>query len=135
MGARHNQVQLCTQVHEHPSVEHALLANSDTNRPIKSHTLEKEIKALLQKGAVHVTPMDATLVGFMSTFFLVPKKKTGSWRPTLNLKPLNTFIQLRPFQIDMLKVVLNLIQTPAWAASVDLKDAYMYLHIPIRRDH
>ena len=101
--------------------------------PLKRLALEKEIAALLQKGAVRVTPMEATRVGFMSTFFLVPKKETGSWRPILNLKPLNTFIRPRGFRMDTLKVVLNSIQTPAWAASLDLKDAY--LHIPIRRDH
>ena len=98
--------------------------------PLKRLALEKEIAALLQKGAVRVTPMEATRVGFTSTFFLVPKKETGSWRPILNLKPLNTFIRPRRFRMDTLKVVLNSIQTPAWAASLDLKDAY--LHIPIR---
>jgi hypothetical protein len=101
--------------------------------PLKRLALEKEIKALLQKRAVRATPLEASQVGFMSTFFLVPKKDAGSWRPILNLKPLNTFIRPRRFRMDTLKVVLNSIQTPAWAAVIDLKDAY--LHIPIRQDH
>ena len=35
--------------------------------------------------------------------------------------------------MDTLKVVIESIHTPAWGASIDLKDAY--LHIPIRSDH
>ena len=37
------------------------------------------------------------------------------------------------FRIDTLKITLESIRTPAWAASLDLKEAY--LHVPVCREH
>ena len=103
------------------------------SEPAKRHALEEELASLLRKRAARILPPDATQDGFMSTFFLVPKKEPGIWRPILNLKPLNQFIRPRRFRMDTLKTVLRSIQTPVWGASIDLRDAY--LHIPVRPDH
>ena len=99
----------------------------------KRRSLEAEITSLLEKRAIRMLPQGEPRSGFMSTFFLVPKKEVGVWRPILNLKPLNKFIRPRRFRMDTLKIILESIRTPAWGASIDLKDAY--LHVPIRPDH
>ncbi|KAJ8034792.1 hypothetical protein HOLleu_21785 [Holothuria leucospilota] len=55
---------------------------------------------------------------FRSSFFLAPKK-----RPIVILRPLNAaYIRLQRFRMETLAVSM-------WAASLDIKDAY--LHIPI----
>ena len=52
--------------------------------------IESEIRKLISKGAVtEVSPCDNE---FISTVFLVPKK-TGDFRPVINLKPLNQFVE------------------------------------------
>ncbi len=101
--------------------------------PSKRRYLEEEINSLLAKRAVRVVPSGETRTGFMSTFFLVPKKEAGVWRPILNLKPLNRYVRPRRFRMDTLRIILQSINTPAWAASLDLKDAY--LHVPVRPEH
>ena len=99
----------------------------------KRRSLEGEINALLLKGAVRIVPRSGTQTGFMSTFFLTPKKEAGVWRPILNLKPLNKFIRPKRFRMETLRTILSSIVPPAWAASIDLKDAY--LHVPVRPEH
>ena len=96
----------------------------------KRLALEGEISSLLQKRAIYAAPMQGARTGFMSTFFLVPKKEVGEWRPILNLKPLNRFIRPQRFRMETLRTILESIVTPAWGASLDLRDAY--LHVPIR---
>ncbi|PIK39944.1 reverse transcriptase [Apostichopus japonicus] len=66
---------------------------------------------------------------FRSSFFLTPKKD-GSWRPILNLKPLNKgFVRPTHFRMETLAIVVPNLTKGMWASSVDLKDAY--LHIPV----
>ena len=101
--------------------------------PLKRRALEGEISSLLLKRAIRVVPDQGTRTGFMSTFFLVPKKEADAWRPILNLKPLNRFIRPKRFRMETLRAILESIETPAWGASLDLRDAY--LHVPIRAEH
>ena len=55
--------------------------------PVKRQALEDELLALLRKGAAtETTGQEGPL--FLSSFFLATKKN-GTWRPILNLKPLN----------------------------------------------
>jgi hypothetical protein len=89
-------------------------------------TLEAEIQELLQKGAISPVPPGSK--GFWSTVFLVPKPG-GSWRPILNLKPLNQFIATRTFKMDTLQRIRLLLADQRWAVIVDLSDAYF--HVPI----
>ena len=98
--------------------------------PIKRRALLEEVAALIAKKAI--SPVFPPFIGgFWSTFFLAPKK-TGDWRPILNLKPLNRFIRPQKFRMQTLASVLRCPIKDQWAASLDLKDAY--LHIPIHRD-
>ena len=99
--------------------------------PAQRRILEAEILGLLQKGAVvKVDGSEGPL--FRSTFFLVPKKG-GTWRPILNLRPLNVSIRPRHFRMESLAVILPTLRCGMWATSIDLKDAY--LQVPIFPGH
>lgn len=79
----------------------------------------EEIASLLGKGAI----TQVTDYGFISGFFLVPKA-SGGWRPIINLKALNLFIQHRHFKMEGVNTVKYTIRKGDWLAKVDLKDAY-----------
>ena len=66
---------------------------------------------------------------------LLFSSQKGGWRVAsdIKLKPLNRFIRLKKFRMETLRTILGLIVTPAWGASLDLKDAY--LHVPIKPGH
>jgi hypothetical protein len=55
----------------------------------KSKICDAEVRTLLQKGAIVLAP-DET--GFVSNFFVVPKKTAGKFRPIFNLKQLNFYV-------------------------------------------
>jgi hypothetical protein len=63
-----------------------------------AHILLDEVKALLQKNAIELVPDCQRLAGFYSTYFLIPKK-TGDFRPILNLKPFNRQIVIPTFKM------------------------------------
>ena len=91
--------------------------------------LLNEVQSLIQKNAVRLIKPPYE-IGFWATFFLAPKK-TGDWRPILNLKPVNAFIRPKRFRMQCLSLLLKGDIKGKWATSLDLKDAY--LHIPIHR--
>ena len=64
--------------------------------------VEEEVQKLLTKGAiVKVEPCPGQ---FLSRLFLV-KKKDGSFRPVVNLKPLNQFIAKSHFKMEGINMV------------------------------
>ena len=69
---------------------------------------------------------------FISTVFLVPKK-TGDFRPVINLKPLNQFVEKIHFKIENIRMALNCISPGDFMVSIDLKDAYF--SVPISQPH
>jgi len=70
---------------------------------------------------------------FISRLFLVEKKDKSSFRPVINLKPLNTFIQKEHFKMEGASMIKDLLQQGDWMCSLDLKDAY--LAVPIAKEH
>lgn len=82
--------------------------------PVQAQILAKEITDLLKKKAIVQISTSKQLIGFYSTYFLVPEKDSG-------LKILTT------------AQILESIELGEWFTSVDLKDAYF--HIPICQDH
>lgn len=96
---------------------------------VRRAALLTEIQALRQKGAV--APGDASIPGFYSHVFVVPKA-SGGWRPVIDLKALNTFVDAPHFRMHTVNSVLNTIRVGDWAFSIDLKDAY--LHVPMHPD-
>ena len=99
--------------------------------PARRSALEKEILSLREKKAISVLP-PGSASRFTSTFFLA-SKKTGDWRPIINLRPLNFYIKPKHFRMESLSTVLQSLPTGWWATSIDLKDAY--LHVPIHIGH
>ena len=79
-----------------------------------------------KKAIEEINPSSPSCV---SNLFLVTKKD-GGFRPIINLKPLNRrYLSPPHFRMDSIKDVASLLRLGDWAASIDLKDAY--LHIPI----
>ena len=95
--------------------------------------LEEGIKGLLLNKATRVVLPEEGQILYQSVFFLAPKKP-NSWRPILNLKPINkTFVRLKSFRMETLQTILPAIEEGMWATTMDLKDTYF--HIPIHPDH
>ena len=100
--------------------------------PGKRLALEEEIHGLVSKKAVYQVHASQSHNLIRSMFFLAPKKP-DRWRPILNLKPLNKeFITTKKFRMETLASIIPTLSQGMWAASIDLKDAY--LHIPINKD-
>ena len=92
--------------------------------------IESEISNLVSKGAVtELSPCDNE---FISTVFLVTKK-TGDFRPVINLKPLNQFVEKIHFKMENIHMALNCISPGDFRVSIDLKDAYF--NVPIFQPH
>ena len=66
--------------------------------------------------------------GFYSRLFLV-QKKSGSWRPVIDLKVFNTFLLKTTFKMETPAFIRNSIRPMHWGVSLDLEDAYF--HVPI----
>jgi hypothetical protein len=94
----------------------------------RRQALLSEITQLLEKKAIE--KVQSSEVVFSSIFFLTTKK-SGEWRPILTLRNLNVFIKPRPFKMESLAAVLPELQKDWWGASLDLKDAYMHVHIDL----
>lgn len=94
--------------------------------------LENEISGLLEKRAIYIVEEFPSRL-YRSSFFLTPKKP-DTWRPIINLKPLNkAYIRPTRFRMETLASVIPSLVQGSWATSIDLKDAY--LHIPIHPSH
>lgn len=90
--------------------------------------LSAQVQTLVEKGVVYQVPRQRC---YQSRIFLVPKKD-GSKRLILDLSRLNEFIDCPHFKMTNHVTAAGLINPPAWATSIDLKDAYY--HVPIRKN-
>ena len=97
-----------------------------TSRP-RNQVLQGQIEDLLAKGAIEEV-RDTTSPGFYSRLFVVPKK-SGGWRPIIDLSLLNTFLVVRKFKMETPASIRSALRPGMWVFSLDLKDAYF--HIPI----
>ena len=92
--------------------------------------VEEEVQKLLEKGAIlKVEPCPGQ---FISRLFLVTKKD-GSFRPVVNLKPLNQSIAKAHFKMEGINMLKDLLLENDWMASIDLKDAY--LSVAVTAEH
>ena len=89
-----------------------------------------EISALLDKKVI--VSVQNPSCGFYSSIFLLPKK-TGDYRPIINLKKLNSFVGYNHFKMGGMESVKFLIRQGDWLAKLDLKDAY--LTVPVKSEH
>lgn len=95
----------------------------------KSQAMQQEITKLLLMGALEKCNHNSV---FLSRLFLVPKSD-GSQRPVLNLKPLNRFMDPKPFRLVNHLKVPKFLQRNDLLAKIDLSSAY--LHVPIKPAH
>ena len=86
-----------------------------------------EIEAMIQKRALEPV-VNPNTPGFYSRIFVVPKK-TGGFRPVIDLKLLNQYLVKKPFKMETGQSIRRAMQKGMWVYSIDLKDAYF--HIPI----
>ena len=92
-------------------------------------SVQTEIRDLLSKATI--VKIDDSPLLCLSPYFFFPKS-SGVLRVILNLKQINIFIPPQPFRMETLNVILPHLSSQDWAATIDLKDAY--LHVPIHRD-
>ena len=95
----------------------------------QSMILDQEIQSLLQKNAIDNAP---STKGFFSPMFTVPKKD-GSWRPIINLKHLNSFLEVPHFKMEEINSLKDVLQKDNFMGKIDLKDAY--LTVPVCQQH
>nr|XP_061795427.1 uncharacterized protein LOC133586985 [Nerophis lumbriciformis] len=100
--------------------------------PARALALSRELSSLLAMGAIEPVDPRACPRGFYSTYFLVPKK-TGGFRPVLDLRGLNRYLKVLPFRMLTVADVLRVVARGEWFTSVDLKDAYF--HVPVAPRH
>ena len=92
----------------------------------RAQALRQEVEAMLAKGALEIARDPGP--GFYSRLFLV-EKATGGWRPVIDLSHLNDFVQLTPFKMETVALVLLSVREGDFLASLDLKDAYFQIPI------
>ena len=92
-----------------------------TLSPEQTQILDQEIESLLQKNAIESAPGRQ---GFFSPMFIVPKKD-GGWRPIINLKQLNTFLEVPHFKMEGISTLKDVLQKNDFMGKIDLKDAYL----------
>ncbi len=91
---------------------------------------DEEVNALITKGAVVEAGAE---VGYISRYFLVPKKGPNNWRPIINLKPLNQFLKYRHFKMEGIVTVRHTVRQGDFMAKIDLTEAYFT--IPVFQGH
>jgi hypothetical protein len=96
--------------------------------PDQEALCNEEVRMLLEKGAIKETNNS----GFISGIFQIPKK-SGGFRPIINLKKFNSFIVYRHFKMEGVSTVKQLNRKGDFMAKLDFKDAY--LTIPVYPEH
>lgn len=104
-----------------------LLPHSEEQRQV----LLSYVDLLKTQGAVVLIPKDEWFQGIYSPLFLV-QKKSGSWRPVIDLTYLNKFIEHGKFKMETQSTIQRAIQPADWMISMDLKDAYF--HVPVEKE-
>lgn len=105
-------------------------AGESTFSPSETILVQEEVEKLLDKGAIIRIP--ESQAHFVCSMFLVDKKD-GSFRPVLNLKPLNAHTAPKHFKMEGLPVVKESLRKGDFMCTVDLSDAF--LHVPLHPDH
>ena len=88
------------------------------------------IQLLLDKRAIEEIPRSTP--GFYSRIFLAPKK-SGDWRPVIDLSALNMFLRSPHFRMETPTSIMRSLQPGHWATSLDFKDAFF--HVPVAPAH
>ena len=81
---------------------------------------------MVKKGAVEIVKSPSP--GFYSRLFLVPKK-SGGWRPVINLAPLNDYLKISKFKMETTASVIRSLREGDFMVSIDLQDAYFQIPV------
>lgn len=93
-------------------------------------TLADELRANLMKGSVEeVAPPAPDQPVFYSSQFTVPKGDTGKFRQVSNLRALNRSIQPRPFKMETMGSLKDVLLPGDLLTSLDIQDAFF--HVPL----
>ncbi|KAI9554908.1 reverse transcriptase [Daphnia sinensis] len=84
---------------------------------------DDEVASLISKRAI--VEINDGSEGWVHSFFAVPKKTKGKFRPIINLKPLNRHIQYVHFKMENLETVGFLLRQGDEMVKLDLEDAYL----------
>ena len=95
---------------------------------IQSDICDQEVRSLLEKGAIELIEPGE---GFVSGLFVIPKR-TGGFRPIVNLKALNKFVRPVHFKMEGIPLLQELIRPGDYFTKIDLRDAYLTL--PLRKE-
>nr|XP_025045344.1 uncharacterized protein LOC112547415 [Pelodiscus sinensis] len=98
--------------------------------PSHEKLLEQEVQRLLTIGAIEGVPKQFWGKGFYSRYFLIPKK-SGGWRPILDLRKLNRHLRRQRFKMVTLSTILPSLNKKDWFAVLDLQDAYFHVEIHV----
>lgn len=96
--------------------------------PSHEQPLQQEVQHLLQLCAIELVPECHKAKGFYSHYFLT-EKKTGGWRPILDLRQLNKFIKKQKFKMVTLATIIPALEQDDWFSALDLQDAYFHVTI------
>ena len=96
--------------------------------PEKIQLLQEGIESMLEKHAVEPVSSHHPKGGYYSQLFLV-QKKSGGWRPVIDLSRLNRYILTPHFKMKTIDSVRLALRKNDLAISVDLKDAYFHILI------
>lgn len=88
--------------------------------------IDDEVEKMLSMGAIEKSQHEDN--EFISNIFPV-QKKNGKFRPVINLKKLNKFVEYHHFKMETLQHVAELLKRYAYFTSVDLKNAYFSIPI------
>ena len=113
-----------------PSLFHRTLEFCSNNRP---SDLLQAVKKLLDSQAIEEVT-DTSSPGYYSCLFLVPKPD-GSFRPIIDFKKLNLFLDFPSSKMETLFSIIAALQPQKWITKIDLKDAYHHIlvHVNIRK--
>jgi hypothetical protein len=83
---------------------------------------DTEVQCLLQKKKIEIVP--ETELCFVSGLFVIPNR-TGGYRPIVNMKGLNRYIENHYFKMERVQILKDTIRPLDFFTKIDLKDAYL----------
>lgn len=101
-----------------------IVPNNAVLGPSQWAICNEEVEGMIKKRAV----VRAETRGFVSSIFIIPKK-SGGFRPVINLKRLNTYVVYRHFKMEGVSSIKHVVRHNDWMAKLDLKDAYFTIPI------
>ena len=90
---------------------------------------KKGSELIIKKAIVEIKDK---LKGFVCSLFVI-QKKSGGFRPIVNLHELNQFIRYEHFKMENLDSARSFLRIEDWMVKLDLKVAY--LPVPVHNSH